>query len=266
MKKIICIMICIMAGLHGMAQDMAKFRIIYDGEGVVSNRSLTVKKISWNLDIGEHSTYFYNATNRAMLQEIRNLHAEASFLDAFSIADQYPAQSRHPLEVFCDYPQKGQYTYETEYLKPLIYTDALPDIQWQLTDSTRQVCGYTCQQARGRVAGREWVVWFTADIPHSSGPWLLRGLPGLILEAEDTDRYFHFIAREMGDLEKPEPMYLISENEAISCTREQYREYRDLNRKDPNAYVYLLYGIKESSPIDYAERNKGIEWYFLDLE
>ena len=74
------------------------------------------------------------------------------------------------------------------------YRDTLNAQQWTMTDSTREVLGYTCQQATANFRGRHWTAWFATDIPISDGPWKLGGLPGLILEAYDKGHQYTFIA------------------------------------------------------------------------
>ncbi|ETK03308.1 hypothetical protein T229_14525 [Tannerella sp. oral taxon BU063 isolate Cell 5] len=74
------------------------------------------------------------------------------------------------------------------------YRDTLNAQQWTMTDSTREVLGYTCQQATADFRGRRWTAWFATDIPVSDGPWKLGGLPGLILEAYDKGHQYTFTA------------------------------------------------------------------------
>ena len=74
------------------------------------------------------------------------------------------------------------------------YRDTLNAQQWTITDSTREVLGYTCQQATADFRGRRWMAWFATDIPVSDGPWKLGGLPGLILEAYDEGQQHVFTA------------------------------------------------------------------------
>ena len=74
------------------------------------------------------------------------------------------------------------------------YRDTLNAQQWTMTDSTREVLGYTCQQATADFRGRHWTAWFATDIPVSDGPWKLGGLPGLILEAYDEGQQHIFTA------------------------------------------------------------------------
>ena len=70
--------------------------------------------------------------------------------------------------------------------------DPLVKIDWTLTDDTMTICGLLCHRATGKLYGKEWTAWFSEDIPSSAGPWKLRGLPGLIVRAEDTDHIHCF--------------------------------------------------------------------------
>ena len=72
------------------------------------------------------------------------------------------------------------------------YADSLHAQTWTMGDSTREVLGYTCQQATADFRGRRWTAWFAMDIPVSDGPWKLGGLPGLILEAYDEGQQHIF--------------------------------------------------------------------------
>ena len=74
------------------------------------------------------------------------------------------------------------------------YTDSLHAQTWTMGDSTREVLGYTCQQATADFRGRHWTAWFATDIPVNDGPWKLGGLPGLILEAYDKGHQYTFTA------------------------------------------------------------------------
>ena len=46
--------------------------------------------------------------------------------------------------------------------------------------------------ARCNYKGRQWLAWFTTDIPIDNGPWKLDGLPGLVLRAYDNSRHYIF--------------------------------------------------------------------------
>ena len=66
------------------------------------------------------------------------------------------------------------------------------DIKWQFKDKFKTIAGYKAQKATGSFRGRTWTVWFAKDIPHPYGPFLLHGLPGVILEASTA--HFLYVA------------------------------------------------------------------------
>lgn len=73
--------------------------------------------------------------------------------------------------------------------KSYVVQDKLGKIDWKLLSESKKIGDYNCQKAIGTFRGREYTVWFTPDIPVSHGPWKLRGLPGLIIEADGGEKY-----------------------------------------------------------------------------
>lgn len=82
------------------------------------------------------------------------------------------------------YFEMQDWRYEEEWEKP----------EWEISDESKEIIGYQCFKATTDYRGRRWTAWFTPEIPVQDGPWKLCGLPGLILEASDNHREFHFIA------------------------------------------------------------------------
>lgn len=93
--------------------------------------------------------------------------------------------------------QKRRHIVIDYLLQPYWYESDFQEIPWEVTDGTKVILGVSCQSARANYRGREWVAWFAADIPIPMGPWLLYGLPGLILEAYDETGEVHFAATSM---------------------------------------------------------------------
>lgn len=58
-------------------------------------------------------------------------------------------------------------------------------IIWDLQNEKKKIGSLTCQKAITRFRGRDYIAWFTIDIPIPAGPWKLFGLPGAILEFQD---------------------------------------------------------------------------------
>ncbi len=96
--------------------------------------------------------------------------------------------------IYKNYPE-GKVT-ETAYfeMQDWCYEEDWEKPEWEISDETKEILGYQCFKATTDYRGRRWTAWFAPEIPVQDGPWKLCGLPGLILEAIDNHREFHFIA------------------------------------------------------------------------
>lgn len=146
------------------------------------------------------------------------------------------------IEIYKNQPETGEYVCYADVSQTFRFEDKLPYIEWQIQDESKNVLGYACQKAVGQLYNREWTVWFTMDIPVSEGPWLLSGLPGLILEANDADNIFHFTAIELGkdNTLSVEP----TSKKYIKCSRKELLDYRKKFDEDPIGMVQASSGVK----------------------
>lgn len=67
-------------------------------------------------------------------------------------------------------------------------SDSLYPMVWNIGEERQVMSGYIVTRASTQFRGRSYEAWFAADIPVSSGPWKMGGLPGLILYLEDEER------------------------------------------------------------------------------
>ena len=108
------------------------------------------------------------------------------------------------------------FLYETAGMDKLYSEEPLPEIAWEICDSTKTVLGYECVKAIADFHGRKWIAWFVPEIPIQNGPWKLSGLPGLILEAESEDGFYLFSATGIQHTSKPiGPVYLADRYERV---------------------------------------------------
>ncbi len=82
----------------------------------------------------------------------------------------------------------------TQYL----LQEPLPDFDWKLIDKDSIVNNFSCKKATLRYAGRDYIAWYTPEIPISEGPYKFGGLPGLIVKIADTQNHHVFQLIDFG--------------------------------------------------------------------
>jgi GLPGLI family protein len=68
--------------------------------------------------------------------------------------------------------------------KSFLISDSIPEYDWEILSDEVIIGELSCKKAITSSSGEEITVWFTEEIPISSGPGRLGGLPGLILRAK----------------------------------------------------------------------------------
>ena len=58
-------------------------------------------------------------------------------------------------------------------------------INCTISTEKKKIGEFQTQKATTHFAGRNWIAWFTADVPIQDGPYKFSGLPGLIVEIAD---------------------------------------------------------------------------------
>lgn len=71
------------------------------------------------------------------------------------------------------------------------YSETL-DYKWTISKEVKVIDGLSCTKATTNYGGRNWIAWFTKDIPIQAGPYKFRNLPGLIVEIKDSNEDYQF--------------------------------------------------------------------------
>ena len=148
--------------------------------------------------------------------------------------------------IYKNYPEGRMTVTDGLILQDYCYVDSLHTQIWTMGDSTREVLGYTCQQATVDFRGRHWTAWFATDIPVSDGPWKLGGLPGLILGAYDEGQQHVFTAVGLERV-KDEPIIFnrsFGDNQKFEQTnRLEFLRSKKKSLMDLNGYIQMETGI-----------------------
>ena len=212
------------------------------------------------LDIGSKVSHFYSR-NSVAREQIKDsvLAAGGSYYDVVDALGRsvYP-NTRMKYQIWKNLPSRGMLTFTDTNLKRFRYTESLETPQWTLAGKDSIIADYPCQQAETFYRGRHWTVWFTSDIPVSDGPWKLHGLPGLILQAEDSEHWFSFACIEIENA--PYKELAVPEKKYVDCTRKEYEDLVKLMWEDPYAFSQKVAGFRgqgfgaDGRPLTYPER------------
>ena len=186
MKKFLVMMMALVLTIAAQGQteivDTTQFVAVYDYECRTLNEedAPVTDRMQVVVQVGRTITKSMPFSAYPQTGEASKANVVAGFQEAYM----------HMPTVWTDLPT-GQTTVR-EFIFPHEYegSEETPDIAWTLTDDTLTVSGYLCQQATATHRGVEWHVWYTEEIPSSAGPWRLRGLPGLIVKAENDAHTF----------------------------------------------------------------------------
>ncbi|MBQ9362006.1 MAG: GLPGLI family protein, partial [Bacteroidaceae bacterium] len=177
MKKILATMMALALTIAAQAEkiDSTQFVAFYnytiqtqDEEGQNVTDSLRLA-----LFVGTRATYCYT-----VLSYNKDGRPGPEMTNAFTMHHQNVLTDVEKSEVVAVEPIYP-YRYETH--------EPLAKIDWTLTEDTLTISGLLCHRATGKLYGKQWMVWYSEEMPSSAGPWKLRGLPGLIVKAEDSE-------------------------------------------------------------------------------
>lgn len=121
-----------------------------------------------------------------------------------------------------------------------LYTDEIGALAWKISAETDTVASYMCQKATLNFRGRDYIAWFTEDVPVNDGPWKFSGLPGLILKIEDTKGLFSFKLIGLDQLSDSVPIG-IDESKSIKCTRAEFEKLK--KKQDAGMQINFNSGV-----------------------
>lgn len=120
-------------------------------------------------------------------------------------------------------------------------------MDWKLSPDTKKIDEFLCQKATTQYGGREWEAWFYTNYPYQDGPYVFRGLPGLIISIADTkgDYRFDLVAIKANS---ENPIFRIKNGKVIS-----WKEYQKMllsYYSDPYSHIKI-----QNMPVKAMDEN-----------
>ena len=115
-------------------------------------------------------------------------------------------------------------------------------MSWKILPDKKTIDKFEVQKATLDFGGRTWTAWFSQDFPFQDGPYKFSGLPGLILEMEDSTgtHSFKFAGSKKFD------EVVKSEKEEIGSTR--------------GGIVVKTFGVPGGKEIEVSEEQFKKQW------
>ena len=146
-----------------------------------------------------------------------------------------------------------------------ILYESLEKPNWVITDETDIILGFPCIKATTNFRGREWIAFFTPDIPIQEGPWKLYGRPGLILKAYDSKRHYFYEAKDINSKSPGLVEYVNNRDRLVLKDRIKSLKLRnEAKKKDIRQIMTHAFGIKikpnpQMKKEDEAAKNHDFE-------
>jgi len=184
MKNILILLTTLFLYISCLSQNksgLVIYEIKYPNKNI--NAKIVESRLFFNdtLSIGiSYSTKFYTQKNVGIKQEGDGLGMTFKYGDE---KGEIIHRNFNTEKITLRFPKSAaldEYTVDDTWLK----------IQWEIKEDTFTIGNFKCKKAIGDFRGRTYIAWFTEEIPLPYGPFKLYGLPGLILQAEDTEKMF----------------------------------------------------------------------------
>lgn len=151
--------------------------------GLISNAIEAAKHLEFNLDFVDNNSVFYRVENLNL--DFQSAYTASTFCSTF--------------DTFFTNIQTKTIFAEKKSLNSVIGNiDAYIGIpivdDWEITSETKEIDGFQCYKALGKKKTsyldkkfeEEVIAWFCPKLPYSFGPTQYFGLPGLILEIQES--------------------------------------------------------------------------------
>ena len=161
------------------------------------------------------------------------------------------------------YPLKKDTLINIDYIddNEVLIEEIFPKIEWKIKDEHQDISNYKCTKAITKFRGRNYIAWFTTDLPSGLGPWKFNNLPGAIIQVYDQTKSFSWTATKINFTEKLEELKIDKDLEKL--TLKQFVEKNEKYKKERGQQMILKYverGAKVSGHKHNRGREKTFEW------
>ncbi|WP_068596826.1 GLPGLI family protein [Vaginella massiliensis] len=200
------------------------------------------------LQIGKGKTKFTDA-NLLKFDSMTVKNSKKDFIDSNDLNELIAIRKAIKFNKSIVNTKDGKYLFQGKiYNKNYEFIEEIPVLKWDLKENMKEILGYKCKEARVYYKGRNWIAYYSEDIPLNDGPFIFNGLPGLILEVYDDNNEHHFTAQGIDN--NSSTIYIHKEKNIIKTTKKDFYKAEQNFHSNPGIYVGQVYskpGVEETS-------------------
>ena len=132
-----------------------------------------------------------------------------------------------------DYAENIMYKSIQNIYRDIFSIQITEKLEWEILPEKSKIGNFEVQKAKVSYGGRNWTAWFTTEIPIQDGPYVFRGLPGLVIRISDNQNDYNFNLTEIKN--GTEKIYY--RNKGLELNWEQFKKIASDYYSDPLARI-----------------------------
>ncbi|WP_421919154.1 GLPGLI family protein [Marinifilum sp.] len=141
--------------------------------------------------------------------------------------------------------------------------------KWKFEAVTKDILGYKCAKATCTFRGRDYVAFFTRELPFKAAPWKFHALPGVVLEVYSTDNIVKWEAQSLKVRHRQPHPEIPSASDEVITLKEYLKllKHSKLNEEDGHNKTILKFpDFSEQLKLTHKNSNlpNSIEIFDLD--
>lgn len=187
----------------------------------------SVKHQDMVLQIGHNYSKFCSANKiyqDSLLQVYEKEDPSTAFTKIWPLLQNRRTDNLCSYVVYKNYPEKNNITFLGSISKSYFKVNQTLNLNWEIEQNKDTIIlGYHCLSATVNFAGRNYIAWFSPDIPIKEGPYKFSGLPGLIIKIGDSKNQHVFILSGFKKINSLYPLFYTKMN-YIEVTNEGFNK------------------------------------------
>ena len=184
-------------------EDQIKYKAIYELTYAPDSTDINeLKTEDFNLFLGNKVSIF--ASRGRTMSDSLKMNLQGRDIGSMNFEERAKrTKTEFESVIYKGFPEE-KISYSYKILRDnLRYEEDLNQFSWEILPENKLIEGYQAQKATTTFAGRNYIAWFTSEIPISEGPYKFNGLPGLILEISDIQNHYNYKLKSFEKFKNP---------------------------------------------------------------